>query len=148
MSKLVYDQSEYIARYVSFGLGLSPEEMLKGYSFAIIHQNKIVGGVVFSDYQLNDTAWISIYTTDKHWCSKICLKQIFGIAFNVLKCRRLNALIRPDNHASISLATRCGFVLEGKMRQYFSDDQDALVLGMLVKECKFINHQSTGEKNV
>ena len=148
LSDLVYDYSGSIARYVADGLRLDPEELLKGFSFAILHNNKLVGGVTFSDYRPDDSAWISIYTTDKHWCTAICLKQIFSIAFHALKCRRINALIRSDNHASISLATRCGFVFEGKMRKYFSTGQDALVLGMLASECKFINHQTTGENHV
>ena len=148
MSDLVYDYSGSIARYVADGLRLDPEELLKGFSFAILHNNKLVGGVTFSDYRPDDSAWISIYTTDKHWCTAICLKQIFSIAFHALKCRRINALIRSDNHASMSLATRCGCDFEGKMRKYFSTGQDALVLGMLASECKFINHQTTGENHV
>ena len=148
MSKLIYDRSGHIARFVADGLRLEPDELLEGFSFAILHNNKLVGGVIFSDYHTDDSAWISIYTTDKHWCTSICLKQIFGIAFNVLNCRRINALIRSDNHASISLATRCGFVLEGKMRKYFSTGQDALVLGMLASECKYLNNKTTGENHV
>lgn len=148
MSELIYDRSGKTARFVADGLRLDPEELVAGHAFAIRHNNKIIGGVTFSGYIPSDSAWISIYTTDKHWCSKICLKQIFGIAFIALNCRRLNALICSDNHASISLATRCGFVLEGKMRKYYSTGQDALVLGMLASECKFINHKTTGENHV
>ena len=148
LSDLIYDNSDATARWVADGLRLEPDELSSGFSFAIRHNNKIIGGITFSGYVPDDSAWISIYTTDKHWCTKICLKQIFGVAFNALKCRRLNALICSDNHASISLATRCGFVIEGKMRKYYSTGQDALVLGMLASECKFINHQTTGENHV
>lgn len=145
MSKLVYDSSGQIARYVASGLQLKADEMLRGYAMAIIRSGQILGGVVFSDYRPNDSAWISIYTTDKHWCTAKCLKQIFGIGFDALHCRRLNALIRADNQNSISLSERCGFVREGKMRSYFADGVDALVFGMLRNECKFINKQYKGE---
>ena len=148
MSEIVYDQSGAVALLVAAGLGLEAEEMLNGYAFAIVNEGRILGGVVFSDYRADDSAWISIYTTDKKWCTAKILKQIFGIGFDALHCRRLNALIRADNRASIALSERCGFVREGKMRSYFADGADALIFGMLRGECKFINNQHKENKNV
>ena len=145
MSELVYDSSGSIARYVAAGLKLDPSEMLSGHCLAIVNQGRVFGGVVFSDYRENDSAWISIYTNNKRWCTRKCLKQIFGFGFEVLKCRRLNALVRESNRASVSLTERCGFVPEGKMRQYFRDGEDVLIFGMLREECQFINQQHEGE---
>ena len=148
LSELVYDRSGCVAKMVADGLTLEAEEMLKGYAFAILVGSKILGGVVFSDYRAGDSAWISIYTTDKRWCTAKILKQIFGLAFDALHCRRLNALICADNRASISLSERCGFVCEGRMRNYFDDGADALIFGMLRSECKFINNQYKENENV
>ena len=41
------------------------------------------------------------------------LKRIIRIAFTRLKLHRLEANIQPDNHASLALATVCGFNKEG-----------------------------------
>ena len=41
------------------------------------------------------------------------LKRIIRIAFTRLKLHRLEAYIQPDNHASLALATVCGFNKEG-----------------------------------
>ena len=140
LSDVFYDKSGKIKSYVAEGLGLNFNDINDCLALGIVYQNKIVGGVVYCDFQNKTSAWINIYTDNKHWCSQKTLKQIFGIGFDVLKCRRINALINTKNKSSISLAKRCGFKREGKMRQFRDDGQDVFVFGMLRNECKFINN--------
>lgn len=140
LSDIVYDKSGSTADFVADGLCLEREEMRQGYAFSIIADGKIAGGVIFTELRPKISCWISIYTINKRWCSARCLRQIFGMGFDVLGCSRINALISAGNSASLSLARRCGFVVEGKMRRYGADGQDVYVLGMLREECKFINN--------
>lgn len=140
MSDIFYDKSGFIADFVADGLKLEREEMRRGYAFAIVADGKIAGGVVFTELRAGISVWISIYTINKRWCSARCLRNIFGIAYDVLGCRRINALISIHNRASLSLAKRCGFVWEGNMRRYGNDGHDVCVLGMLREECNFINN--------
>lgn len=140
LSEIIYDPSGLTADFVADGLHLEREEMRRGYAFAVVADGKMAGGVVFTELRPGISSWISIYTTNKRWCSARVLRQIFAAGFDVLGCRRINALISAGNAASLSLAKRCGFVTEGKMRGYGDDGQDVFVLGMLRKECKFINN--------
>ena len=138
MVEIVYKTDVAAARQIAQKLNLEEKEFIRGFVFEILRNEKCVGMVAYSDYRENDSAWISICTWDKKWCTAKVLRQIFGVAFDALKCRRINALICEDNKASVSLALRCGFVKEGKMRAYYSDGKDAFVLGMLREDCKFV----------
>lgn len=140
LSDIIYDPSGLTADFVAGGLKLDREEMRRGYAFAIEADGKIAGGVVFTELRPGISSWISIYTVNKRWCSARSLRRIFSAGFDLLGCRRLNALVSAGNPASLSLAKRCGFVTEGKMRRYGGDGQDVYVLGMLREECKFINN--------
>ena len=145
MSDVVYDKSGFTADFVSVGLKLKNEEMRQGLSLAVFYGAKMVGGVVLTELSPKNSVWLNIYTTDRHWCSKRVLQKIFGVGFDVLECRRINALIAVDNKASLSLAERFGFVREGKMRRYGADGQDVYVLGLLREECKFIKQKGENE---
>lgn len=146
LSELVYDGRLQTARLLAQKLGLPADEFVDGFVFNIVRDGVCLGAVAYSDYRENDSAWISIWTLDKKWCSAKILKQIFGVAFDALKCRRINALICCDNLSSISLAKRCGFVEEGKMHAYYQNGKDAFVLGMLRGDCKFLKGKE--KKNV
>ncbi|MBO7556830.1 MAG: GNAT family N-acetyltransferase [Alphaproteobacteria bacterium] len=146
MSELVYDGKLQTARLLAQKLGLPMDEFVDGFVFNIVRDGLCMGTVAYNDYRVNDSAWISIWTLNKKWCSAKILKQIFGVAFDALKCRRINALICCDNLSSISLAKRCGFVEEGKMHAYYQNGKDAYVLGMLRDDCKFLKGKE--KKNV
>jgi ribosomal-protein-alanine N-acetyltransferase len=46
------------------------------------------------------------------------LQLVVDFAFKKLKLHRVEATIHPDNAASIALARRAGFTLEGRLRRY------------------------------
>lgn len=138
MAELVYRTDATAAKQIAQKLQLDEKEFFDGFVFEIRCDNLCFGMVAYSDYREEDSAWISIWTCNKKWCTAKVLRQIFGVAFDALKCRRINALICVDNNASISLAERCGFVKEGKMRAYYPDGKDAFVFGMMREDCKFI----------
>jgi len=138
LAEIFYRTDVAAAKQIAQKLGLDEKEFVEGFVFEILQDDEVFGLVAYSDYREDDSVWISICTWNKKWCTAKVLKQIFGVAFNALKCRRINALICADNKASLSLAERCGFVKEGKMRAYYSDGKDAFVLGMLREDCKFI----------
>lgn len=51
-----------------------------------------------------------------HWLSRSLLQHIFQYAFDVLKVKRINAYVQPDNKKSINLVTRLGFINECLLR--------------------------------
>jgi ribosomal-protein-alanine N-acetyltransferase len=59
-----------------------------------------------------------------------------NIAFNHLKINRLEAYIALENKKSISLFERCGFIEEGRLREYLKfhgNFHDAVIMTCLKK---------------
>jgi RimJ/RimL family protein N-acetyltransferase len=71
------------------------------------------------------------------WLSKTFLFQGFAYPFLVLGKRRVMAVVQEDNSAALHLDKRLGFIEEGKLRKWFGD-KDAMLLGMLREECKWL----------
>jgi RimJ/RimL family protein N-acetyltransferase len=71
------------------------------------------------------------------WMSKTFLFQSFAYPFLMLKKRRVMAVVDVENVAALNLNKRLGFVPEGRLRRWFGE-HDAVLLGMLVEECRWL----------
>lgn len=107
-------------------------------SFAFVDNNKLLGGLVFHNYEPEHSLWWTVYSNDKRWCNRRMLHAMFGLAFEHYKCRRINVLVDEDNKASLRFVQKLGFKIEGKLRRFRSADKDSYLLGMLKDECSWI----------
>lgn len=146
MSYLILpDLSDQIADWVCRGLGLINVWKKQNLSYGFVYNGRLVGGLIFHDLQKHREVWWTIYTTDKHWCNRQMLRQMFAMAFKTMDCRRINILVNKSNQRSYNFVQRLGFVSEGLLRRYDENGEDCYFLGMLREECKWINQK--GEKN-
>jgi len=136
--RIVADDDGRIIRWVCRKLQMPEYAENACCAIGFMYRGKLIGGVIYGNYRPNHDVWLTIYTEDKHWCSRRILKIIFNIAFNFLNCRRVSILVTSDNEASLSLNRRLGFKKEGLLRQFRENGKDAYILGMLKNECKFL----------
>lgn len=136
---VILDQDNRIAQWVCQGLG-ETTDFLDGpfYTIGFFQNEKLVGGLIYHDIRPGMDLWMTIYTSHPSWATKKNLKQLFHIAFKILKCRRINVLISRSNEKSLSLCQRLGFQKEGLLRKYREDGEDAYILGMFENECKYL----------
>lgn len=81
---------------------------------------------------------LSIVTDGRcDWASRGFIRAVFDYPFKQLGLNRCGVLIAESNVASIRLAVKLGFEMEGIARQYF-DGEDAYLLGLLRSDCKWI----------
>lgn len=100
------------------------KEGLRWYAFHRLDRpnHYIIGDFAISNITRGpiQTAWIG-YKVDERvigqGCATECLKEICTFAFKVLHLHRLEALIMPSNTASIRVAEKAGFKLEGTARK-------------------------------
>ena len=81
-------------------------------------------------YELGRFAWGNGYMHE-------ATSSILTWAFEAMALHRMDALIHPDNHASLALAKRLGFKLEGRLREtafWNETHHDMLQLGLLKAE--------------
>ena len=136
--RIMPDYMGVIQKWVCDGLGEDTQWIVDSFTVGIAYKGKIIAGIIMNNYRKDLDVWLTIYSTDKHWCARSVLKYVFKTCFETLKCKRVNILISKDNHKSISLCERLGFVKEGLLRQYRENGHDCYILGMLKKECKWL----------
>ncbi len=107
-------------------------------SFAFAEDNRLLGGLVFHNYEPNHSLWWTVYSEDKRWCNRRMLRLMFGLAFEHFNCRRINILVDEDNAASLNFVQKLGFKQEGRLRCFRKPDKDSIVFGMLKSECRWL----------
>lgn len=110
-------------------------------AFGVAVDGKPAAGVVWSDYrEMKHGADIrvTIAAADPRWCTRSVLRQLFDYPFNTAKATRITAIIREGNHRSLKLCKGLGFRQEGVARRAFNGKSNAIILGMLKEECRWI----------
>jgi RimJ/RimL family protein N-acetyltransferase len=92
------------------------------------------GAVVFNDYADRN---IELTCVGKGAFTRDVCREMARVAFNVNGCARVTIRTRQSNHALVGMALRWGWRVEGILRRWYGDD-DAVVLGMLREECRFL----------
>ncbi len=136
--RVVYDVNQLTVPWVCAGLGYPPDSLRVFMALAFMRGNKLCGALLFHDGYASKDVWWTIYTIDKRWCQRSVLRQIFKVAFDDLKCRRVGVLVQADNEKSLKLVKRMGFVEEGRLRQLGENGQDCFVFSMLRNECLYL----------
>ena len=131
--KLFIDQTPLLALYAYQKLGLPLEVWQVLFSVGFVYKGKLIGILVWTDYRYNHDVWWTIYTWDKHWCTKKVISTMFKIAREALGCIRVNVLTKTRNQKVNTFLTRLGFVKEGCLKKFFYPDQsDAYLWGIFL----------------
>ena len=135
MIQLLLNRDDYVSAWL--------QSKIPGISFhdckaiGIIKNQKLIAGVVYHNLR-DGQIEASIAVTAKNWANKTILYALFAYPFKQCNGHRILVTVRDNNNKSIKLAKRLGFKHEGKLRQMFPP-HDAVLLGMLRSECKWLN---------
>jgi RimJ/RimL family protein N-acetyltransferase len=136
--QICYDVDGRIAEWVCRGLNFDFRQLQTNITFGFAVDGQTVGGLIFHDLRYGQDVWWTVFSTDKRWCNRRMLKQMFGLAFSGMQCRRINILVSKDNEKSLNFVQKLGFVKEGLLRSFRENGEDCFLLGMLKSECKWI----------
>ena len=95
---------------------------------------------LFSIHAANMRAEIGYCLQSAHWRQGYmgeALSALFDYSFGLLKLRRLEADVDPNNAGSLGILGRMGFQREGLLRERWNvcgEIQDSVVLGLLARE--------------
>ena len=124
--------------FVAKGLNDKPEEYAPCVSLGLFFRGEMIGGILINDIRPEVDCYLSIYTTTPRWATRSVLRYVFGIIFNLMKCRRCSVLVSKANSKSLKMCKQLGFREEGLLRQYRDNGDDCYCLGMLKQECVWI----------
>lgn len=138
---LLYGADITVRDWVSFQLYKSPDKYDDNCSaIGIIKNNKLIAGVVYSDYQPTISIDMSIASVDKTWCNRHNLKALFKYPFIDLSVKRVQALCSANEGKTMKFLEKLGFTQEGLHREAHYAGGDTASFGMLKSECRWVQH--------
>jgi len=124
--RLITDQDEIIANFVSQGVGrkIHPPYTAMGWvDIDPVGNWRLVSGAVFNDYT-GSSIEISIYGR----MTRQTMREAFRYVFLQLGCLRLTARTRRNNTRIKKMLPRMGFVLEGSLKRFFGSAESHTAL--------------------
>jgi hypothetical protein len=132
-SRLLIDAKTEVLAWASHRLGATFREPC--FAVGILNsKGRLAGAVIVNDY---DARNIEMTMVGPGAFRLHAVRAIFAYAFDELKCRRISVTVPEKNIGTIRLAQKCGWVIEGRKRDYYDNDH-AIILGMTRDECRFL----------
>lgn len=146
--KLVFGEDDTVIEWVAQKLPIEfvPEDFGPCTTIGIADKKdgKLIAGAVYHRWRKFDCE-LTFAATDPRWCKKGVLAALFHYPFVQRHLTRMTLIIGSNNKRAIKLNLGLGFKLEGIARKAYDGFNDALVLGMLKEECKWIGGNSNGQ---
>lgn len=148
MSKrIIGDQDEQVATWVAsrvpmMELGESPYSAIG----LLDSRGYLTAGLVYSNFTRGDVV-IHIAVLNRRSLTAHFIREGFRYPFVQLGVRRCTVAVAASNVASLRFVRKLGFRQEGRLREWFENGDDALVFGMLRRECRWLRSPSSGKPN-
>lgn len=99
---------------------------------------ELLAVVVYNLFSGADIAMHIAAVPGRRWMTRDFLRVAFRYPFVQLKCRRVTGYVPASNADALRFDLHLGFVQEGRMREALPNGEDVLVLGMLKRECRWL----------
>ncbi|MEK4045953.1 GNAT family protein [Paenibacillus sp. FSL H8-0048] len=124
--------------FVRFSNAFKRKEMIV-WGIAEKGTDKIIGTCILSNFVRGSMANISYNLSQEHWKKGFMLESLGAIipfGFRNLGLHRIQAMVMPENHASINLLEKCNFKKEGLLRAYSFGTlfTDTFIFSLLAEE--------------
>lgn len=137
---------ELVGQYVEEripGLKLIPG-MFSG--FAIMSDtDELAAAVVISNFRGTDCEISCASETPLAWRPHVC-KAVFSYIFDQLGCVRCTSITTRNNKRTRGFLLSLGFQLEGNLRNGYDGYKDALIYGLLRRECSYVEGLTDGKE--
>ena len=107
-------------------------------ALGLVRHGKIVGGIVWNNYQPGVDIEISAAVTTKLWARPRTVQRIFHYPFVHLGLPRITSHVPKKLKAVRKLNEGLGFRIEGVKRRGVDGRQDLICYGMLREECRYL----------
>jgi RimJ/RimL family protein N-acetyltransferase len=137
MKRIVWDQPERVMRFVADRVG---EREFEGYTaIGLERDGELIAGVLYEQHTGPNVMMHVASDGSRHWMTPAYMAACFRYPFLQLDVKRVTALVRSDNLASINFCSALGFKTEGALREAATDGADLILYGMLKRECRYLD---------
>lgn len=142
---ILYGHDAEIAEWVGSELECYFEPAAK--AIGLVLKGRIIAGVVYHTYRPGYNIEMSIASITPRWANENSLRAFFTYPFIQLNLPRVTAVTSNKATSVQKFLERLGFIKEGMMREAHPDG-DALIYGLLRKDCKYIEELPDGQKKL
>jgi len=110
-------------------------------AIGVVRDGQLIGGVIYTEYREIAPGCHDMRmhcAGDPGWLTRATLRAFFGYPFHQLGCIRVTATVARANRRALDMNRRLGFVIEGCIRDGYGPGRDGLLLGMLRRDCRWI----------
>lgn len=106
-------------------------------------RERLVAAVVYNHFAEANIEMSVAAEPNVRWLSRPALFAFFFYPFVTLGCNRVTSTIKsgPETKSVRKFCQHVGFRYEGVVREFYRDGRDAVIFGMLRRECRWIDHQ-------
>lgn len=137
---LIFDRDDEVAAWVAARLPIrfTPEDFGAFTTIGMADRNgKLVAGCVYHRWRGFDCE-VTFAAITPRWTLPQNVTPLFHYPFVQRACTRITLIIGANNKAALRTNIRLGFKVEGVVRRAYDGVNDAIVLGMLKTECRWI----------
>ena len=99
----------------------------------------ILYGGAFNEFRGRDVQYHAA-CDDPSVLTRSRIRLLFRYPFEQLGVERISCVIAASNVRSRKVVEGLGWTQEGAIRQFYADDEDGILFGILKSECRWIDH--------
>lgn len=109
---------------------------------------ELMAGCIYSNWRKKSKdIELTFASKTPQWATANNIKTFLAYPFFQLGCNRVTAIVDARNTHAMRFLKRLGMKCEGNMRQAMDGVHDAVIFGMLFKQCKWFEKElSNGQK--
>jgi len=139
---IITQPKELIGAYVNIKQGSAPTLSWGNYNaLGLVRGGVLVAGVIYNAYEGANVNMHIGAEDGSRWLTKDFLFAAFEYPFNERGRKRVSAFMKSMNKRAIDLATNLGFEYEGRLPNYYWND-DAVMYGLVKEKCRFLNRKA------
>lgn len=135
------DFTEMVGAYVSEKTGMVLTPGMYSAMMVVNDQKDFVGGIVFTNFRGTDCEVSCAAETPAAWRPTV-MAAVFTYVFKQLGCVRCTSITTKKNKRARGFLEGLGFQLEGNVRLGYDGKIDALIYGLLARECRYLADDS------
>jgi RimJ/RimL family protein N-acetyltransferase len=141
MNRLIFGADDYLKTWVAKQIGI--DGFGPSVAIGVQRDGEIIAAAVYHDLRQGQIE-ASIAATSRRWASRSVLHTLFTYPFYQVGANRLLVQCSEANDKTMKIVRQLGFTEEGRLRQLYAP-HDAVLWGMLRKECQWIKEKSNGK---
>lgn len=137
---------ELVAKYLFQRINLRISPGMPFVAFGVFTEGgAFVAGLIVSNY-IGHNCEISMAAETANWAKKGIMQYIFNYIFNKMGCVRATCTVAKLDRSKRTrrFLEGIGFVLEGNLKLAYDGETDALIFGLLKRECRFLRENQGG----